>query len=377
MFESAFASLSLDSMNKGGNRPPALSVSSLSSIGEDLHYKNSSSDFSNSNNHAIFNGMPGSPLSTTSSTRSSRIAGGSALNSPVGFRGSRSDAGLSNSLGSQKYATTENTLFSGGGIHKSLPTFQEHLTEESGYMLQKTASFPSRQDERSHSLHDLSSIPQPRRYSSDTTENFMHSSSGMWNVSNSRSNTSLSNMGCLDENEQYLGNRHRATSANDIESEVFQYTNVGSIGSFHREGSFSKGEESPASMHSSIHSIPFDNSLHNPRQRVKSADFVHRSRSSDWTERSSSIGHSQYMTGNYINNRPRSFSSGPATSVSPSFPYQNQVSHMKLNQGYSDMRIVDNGTLMGKNMQVRYSLFCFSLKMQHPILSLLFLCIEL
>lgn len=333
MLESAFSAISIS-----GNRPPALSVSSISSIGEDLNYRGA--DFSN---FYATSGAPSSPLSSASVRSHFHNSSGSALNSPsatsIRYEGSttpnyQSETSKGSGSHISKYSSLDTALYAGNG-HSSLPTFQEHIEDFD------QSSFPSdawpgvRHDDRSQSFQDFDSFSKPRRLTPDSLESSNGPVFGNWPPSNTRSAHSLNNMGSLDENEQYLGNRARSASA----TATLGYNRGSSFShtpTYHEELTFDQsrlGGYSHTSDNGIIPQLPARNreeSFHNPRQRVMSADAVHNKasgRSLFESSQSMMTPHtfSPLSSNPYTeqhHNRPRSFSSG-TTTCPPTPSYRN------------------------------------------------------
>lgn len=332
MLESAFASIQISSVHHKGNRLPALSASSISSFGEDLHQ--SGIDF---NNHGSYqNGMPSSPLSNASSSRGHiHNAAGSGLNSPIsaGFRHEASSTSTNyfpsdgNGSGSQGKLSTlaDNTGHYPSSAHISMPI---HI-EENWHHSQ--VGLPS------HSFQDLGGFSKPRHSSSDLTDT-NGSTFGNWPQTNAKSSLSLSGMGSVDENEQYFPNRARAVSATDS----FGYHRSSSISFAHNHGvsdDFNQTIGLPYGFHSSdkmpmpvgspmetrVRTVSHEMHIQNPRQRVMSADAVHTNRrgvSASTIPINNARMDLNCFSGSNMNmdaygsqsNRPRSFSSGQGAS---------------------------------------------------------------
>lgn len=322
MLESAFSAVSIS-----GNRPPALSVSSISSIGEDLHQRGA--DFFNY-------GAPASPLSSSASVRSHfHNSSGSILNSPSLSAHNRQEGSvtsgfqseMSKGLGSHmsKYSSLEAALYAGNG-HKSLPTFQEHIEDFDP----SDDGMSAPRHDRSRSFQDFDSFSKPRRSTPDSFDSSNGQMFGNWQSSNNaRSSHALNNMGSLDENEQYFGNRARAASAtaslgyNRANSFTHASTNYEGITlDQNRLGGYSYASDNNIIPQFSARSR--EGSFQNSRQRVMSADAVHRNVSArSLFESSQSMGTPQTFAPVSSNpfseqhqNRPRSFSSSSYQSSS-------------------------------------------------------------
>jgi hypothetical protein len=276
MLESAFASISLSSMNDRGNRPPALSVSTISSIGEDLHHKGML-DFYNF--PGSLHSMPSSPLSDAASARNHLYNSiGSAKNSPIapGFRQEGSNTSTiyepdGKGSGSQmSFSNTHSSLYS-TSAQKQLPL--------------------------NNSFQDFASFSKPRLSSSDPVD-ANGSAFGNWPQTNARSSHSLNNMDSVDENEQYIVNRSRAVSASDSAGFNRSSSSTGSFPQWTAEAddvnrnisSFSSSAYRSTTdsilpmpsygspIQTRARSVSHESGPYNPRQRVMSADSVHMNR---------------------------------------------------------------------------------------------------
>lgn len=322
MLESAFESISLSSMNDRRNRPPALSVSTISSIGEDVHPKGMLDFYNFSGSH---HSMPSSPLSIASSARNHLYNSiGSAKSSPItpGFRQEGSNTSTICELdgkgsGSQmNYSNMHSSLFS-TSAQKQLPL--------------------------NHSFQDFTSFSKPRPSSSDPVDT-NGSAFGNWPQTNARSSHSLNNMDSVDENEQYIANRSRAVSASD--SAVF-HRSSSSTGSFPQwsaeaddinrniissfaSSAYRSTTDSMLPMPSygsPIQARAHESGHYTPRQRVMSADSLHLNRISA-SSSAVNLGradmhtfHASNTYGMQASNRPRSFSSGhtPSYQSNPNY----------------------------------------------------------
>ena len=326
MLESAFESMSLSSMNDRGNRPPALSVSTISSIGEDLHPKGML-DFYNF--PGSLHSMPSSPLSNASSARNHLYNSiGSAKSSPIapGFRQEGSNT-----------STIYEPDGKGSGSQMNYPNMHSSLYSTSA----------QKQLPLNHSFQDFASFSKPRLSSSDPVDT-NGSAFGNWPQTNARSSHSLNNMDSVDENQQYIANRSRAVSASD--SAIFHRSSssTGSfpqwsaeaddmnrnISSFASSAYRSTTDSSMLPMPSygspiqtRARSVSHESGHYNPRQRVMSADSVHMNRISA-SSSAVNLGRADMHTfhapntyGMQASNRPRSFSSGhtPSYQSNPNY----------------------------------------------------------
>lgn len=323
MLESAFSSVSIS-----GNRPPALSVSSISSIGEDLNQKGM--DLSS---YYASSGAPSSPMSSAS-VRSHFYGTGSAIGSPTTapnyrYEGSRTPNDLSESnpgLGSHnpKYASFDSSGFALGS-HKSLPTFKEHNSDCDQSFFSNDSRTEIRRNDKSQSFQDFNfnGFSKPRRSTSDLSESSNTAAFGNCQPSNMRMANSLINMGSLDENEQYLGNRVRSASATAAlgYSRTLSSSNSFSNNPGYQED-YQHNYNQSSNGYSQFATHNHDSAVPHPRQRLLSADAVQSrvngSRSS--YESSHSMGSNSFNqyphSSNHLNehnNRPRSFSSGNTT----------------------------------------------------------------
>jgi len=337
MLESAFSSISISGMASGGNRPPALSASSISSIGEDFNHKGG--DFSNYYGNHV--GVPSSPLSNASASRS-HFYSNSALDSPIatsvrldGNMTPNYQSDVSNSFtnksGSQhqNYSSFDTALYA-GNMHQSLPTFKEHIDPvDFSYGPRVGSSHP---EDRAQSFQDLMNFSKAPRSSADASESGGGYTIGNW-PPNARSTHSLNNMGSVDENEQYFGNRARATSA----TATLGYRRPQSLsGSFSNTTVYEEDLNNQSSGHGYTRSIDNfqvpagprtravsheENHHHqyNNRQRVMSADAVHNSPLRNAVMYNSSVrmgsnSFASHSSNPYMEqqNRPRSLSSGNA-----------------------------------------------------------------
>lgn len=330
MLESAFASIQISSMDHKGNRPPALSVSSISSFGEDLHQMGI--DFNNHNSYHI--GMPSSPLSNASSSRGYLQNTAGSGHSPIaaGFH----HEGASTSInyfqsdgkgpGSQgKYSTQlDNSSLYTSSAHNSLPI---HIKENGHH---------SQIGLLSHSFQDLGGFSRPHGSSSDLADT-NGSPFGNWPPTNARSSHSLSGMGSVAENEQYFPNRARAVSATDSfgyhrsSSSSFAHSygvpddfnqTVGSPYGFHSSEKMPMPVGSP--MQSRVRTVSHEMNNHNPRQRVMSADAVPMNERGASSSRIESNSFSNINADAYGSQsiRPRSFSSGQSSNHQSNCSYR-------------------------------------------------------
>jgi hypothetical protein len=325
MLESAFASISLSSMNDRGNRPPALSVSTISSIGEDLHHKGML-DFYNF--PGSLHSMPSSPLSDAASARNHLYNSiGSAKSSPIapGFRQEGSNTSTiyepdGKGSGSQmSFSNTHSSLYS-TSAQKQLPL--------------------------NNSFQDFASFSKPRLSSSDPVDT-NGSAFGNWPQTNARSSHSLNNMDSVNENEQYIVNRSRAVSASDSAGFNRSSSSTGSFPQWTAEAddvnrnisSFSSSAYRSTTdsilpmpsygspIQTRARSVSHESGPYNPRQRVMSADSVHMNRISA-SSSAVNLGRADMHTfhapntyGMQASNRPRSFSSGhtPSYQSNPNY----------------------------------------------------------
>jgi len=333
-----FSNLSISGMQmnmhtNGGNRPPALSVSSISSVGEELNMPQKS-EFAVSYNNNGNNGMstlaqPSSPLSSASA-RSSNAHGShswnnSALNSPtVGVNGC--EGTYSKSLPTFKELAEESDAPTGMDYNSIGTTFRSSFDDK--WIGNRSHGYESRdQHLRLHGSNPDSgyfnnSENTPSRSTNSSRENSSTFSSWQPSNGNNRiaSTHSLNNMGSVDENEQYLGNRARASSA----AATLEYQRQHLIGSFTPKLSSSlplnnTGFEDVHRLSLNENSGTNDITYNSPRQRVMSADAVHsvslRNQNfhdfnqSNTFSRSLDPSNARYLNSDY-NNRPRSFSSG-------------------------------------------------------------------
>jgi len=334
MLESAFASISLSSMNEGGNRAPALSASTISSLGEDLHHKGML-DFYNI--PGSLHSMPSSPLSNASSARNHLYnSNGSAKNSPSapGYRHEGSNTSTiyepdGKGSGSQvNYSNMHSSLYS-TSAQKQLPLNQ--------------------------SFQNFASFSNPRLSSSDPVDT-NGSAFGNWPQTNARSTHSLNNMDSVNENEQYVAIRSRAVSASDSAGFHSSSSSTGFHRSSSSTGSFPQWSAEADDINRNIssfassayrstadsmlpmpsygspiqtkaRSVSHESGPYNPRQRVMSADSVHMNRisaSSSAVNLGRADTHTFHASNTYgmqASNRPRSFSSGhiPSYQSNPNY----------------------------------------------------------
>jgi hypothetical protein len=333
-------------MYRGLNRPPALSSSSISSFEE------SNTKCSQPNNYHFVShhsGTPLSPLSNASVSQFQNAAPGSGFNSPIlasipsiGIRQEKSafnhqSLAASHLAGSRKYSSFDSALYSRNV--KSLPTFKEHIVEENDQTLCfKESIFSSFDDAGFLSFRGVDKRSTSHHAS---TEDLFESSSSAafrcWPASNNaNSNISLTNMGSVDENEQYVGTRSRTQSAssslgyhkvsNGSFSNVPEYQDEINVSSSYQgnenysfDGGMSVASESPMQSTRSRY-FTYDAPHHQShRQRVMSADGLNMP---SFGKRGGTVSsnqlqfhaHSQIYNQNEStsqnNNRPRSFSSG-------------------------------------------------------------------
>ncbi len=332
-----FSNLSISGMqmnmvSHSGNRPPALSVSSISSIGEELNMPQKgefTTNYSYNGNSSQNHLPPSSPLSSASA-RSSSAPGShswnnSTLSSPItcvnAFEGS-----YSKSLPTfEELAEETEVSASGGGICNNGDVFVRNSFEDrrglGGNGNGSSRTYPSHEPKDTYSRL-LNGAPNQDASDNGSTHSgssigIVNSSSvfGGWPSSNGNtrlpSTHSLSNMGSVDENEQYLGNRARASSA------------AASLG-FQRHNSPSFAP--PVSLSACSTGSGYEDTIHSygngrttgvdpacsPRQRVMSADAVHNNslrnqRMNDNLNKSASFSRA---SSDYSHNRPRSYSTG-------------------------------------------------------------------
>mmetsp|Transcript_509 Transcript_509/g.573 ORF Transcript_509/g.573 Transcript_509/m.573 type:complete len:692 (+) Transcript_509:74-2149(+) len=207
-FECQFSTLSLSS-GVGGNRPPALSVSSISSIGEDTSWQKGYEYNQLSSGNSAFTFAPSSPQ-----PHSPHQIKSMSLSSPIVGRDRDRFSKIS-----QVEETSENNR----------SAFNDYLQESFSFEIKRehsSSSCSSRplkdsSDEESlwASLHGNSSTSINNSGSQNKIRS-VHSDVGDWTGSHDnmlkspgRSTHSLYNIGSVDENEQYLGSRGRPMSA--------------------------------------------------------------------------------------------------------------------------------------------------------------------
>lgn len=340
MLESTLSSMSMSPsvMCRGVNRPPELSSSSISSF-EELNSKGNYNYFNYVTQHG---GTPPSPLSNASIRSQFYSTPGSNFNSPtVGSTSTNIRQEGVNSMTyqnantntfvstSRKYPNFDSSLYS--RTVKSLPTFKEHVEESDQQRLPYRESiFSSVEDDGFHSFLQDSSKPTNSRYnSSDITDDSASAFKG-WSTSNANSSHSLNNMGSVDENEQYFGNRLRTVSgtsslgyhkvSNGSFSNIPEYPEELHVGTF-RQGSesfdgISVSSDSP--LPARVRYYSNDGPRQSHRQRVLSADALNMTSFC----KSGVITSNHFHSRTYINdvisqdNRPRSFSSGHTSALS-------------------------------------------------------------
>jgi hypothetical protein len=274
----------------GGNRPPALSTSSISSFGEEsthqkLHnsYNNSNNNNHNSSSSSSSNGhlsyAPPSPLTpsssrnhfassvsindttTTTATATSTITttktsttSKNTLSSPIIGRHDDSSRGINNNFYGESPSSSSirlgspmiQTAFEDTVNEKKEPEQQQQQQQLLGFQRENSSSsitrgfsdLSNKQNDRGlwspRQGQDFSSKVskgQIRSVSSDTSD---ESPFGSWPPHNNvimspgnRSTHSLQNMGSVDENEQFLGNRNRART---LSAGAGGYRNVHTFG---------------------------------------------------------------------------------------------------------------------------------------------------
>lgn len=338
MLESTFSTMSLSpSMYRGGvdNRPPALSSSSISSI-EEMYPKGNNHLSNHVSQHG---GTPPSPLSNTSVRSQFYGAPGSSFNSPVIPAASTNnnvrEEGINpvshqnanmNSYVSRKYSNFESSLTT--RTVNSLPTFKEHMEESDHQPLQYRESiFSSFEDDGLHSfMNDSNKVANSRHIPDGGSSVFVG-----WPSSNANSSQPLNNMGSVDENEQYVGNRSRTQSgtsslgyqkvSNGSFSNIPEYPDELQLGSFPQASeSYSFDGMSVASeshLPSRVRYYSYDGSRQSHRQRVMSADALNMTSFCQSGVMASNHFHSQGYNKDLMsqNNRPRSFSSGHTSAL--------------------------------------------------------------
>lgn len=356
MLDSAFGSLTISDMHSERNRPPALSVSSISSIGEEI---NKGADLPN----YYGSHPPSSPLSNVS-TRNNHFLGKSNLNSPIGtsvrqvsLDQASSTTGTGTTISYQDTAASGNNIHGGqaapysltnfkyppfdtpGFSSQSLPTFKE-LAEDSD----STADYSNGCDKNTiRSDHETQFLKIHRNNSDLSDKGSTHSAFRNWPSSsnlNARSTHSLTNMGSVDENEQFLGNRARARSATAALGYHTQHkyptgtsNNPAPATSLYgaEEGDNTNlglvlGTSSHTGQAPRTHSHE-DMGVYNTRQRVMSADAVHnsslRNQQAMYDGQSriqNTFSYQSYNDQQHFHSRPRSYSSGTTNYVSsPNF----------------------------------------------------------
>lgn len=322
MLDSAFNNLSLSGWYKDeGNRPPALSTSSLSSIGEDL-------------NHRIegYKGYNGNPQTSSPKSPGSTNVAYYTSNSPNG-RSHASSVDTTRSFGSKLSGVEQ--LGSSAYSNKSLSSLNhsavfDRFSEESNQSEYKESRLFNRLEHRSLLSSD---------YDRNSQNNFAHSETpfGLSAFGNWNSLQKLpSSMGSLYENEEFLGNKTRSISS-------------GSSLGFVQNQDANSNRIMTTSYTSSVPSTPDRSSLYQ-RQRVQSADAVHNNSLRNQV-RHFETGSPMHYPGQM--NRNRSFSTGYKNAN-----VQADHHHQVINPAQTDYLYADHESNMCRNFEVSLDSLC-------------------
>jgi hypothetical protein len=270
MLDSVFNNLSISGWHKDeGNRPPALSASSLSSIGEDLNHR--------IEGHKVFIGNPqtSSPKSPASATTSASPNGRSHASSVDTTRSFLSRQSEVDQLGSNFYS------------NNSLPILNpfDQISEVSNQNQFNESRLFNRPEHRPFLPFDHDRNPQSKL--SDSEKSIGGSAFGIWN---SHQNFP-SSMSSLYENEEFLDSRTRS------------FSSTPSLDFVHNKD-VNSNRVTTYSYTSSIPSAPNDSSFYQ-RHRVQSADAVYNNSLRNQARHFETGGPMHYEM-----NRARSFSTG-------------------------------------------------------------------
>lgn len=314
MLDSAFNNLSISGWDKDeGNRPPALSASSLSSIGEDMSHRIDGFKGFNRNPQTSSPKSSGSTAVHYTSVSPNRQSHSSSVDTTRSFVSRHSEV---DQLGSN--ANSDNPL----PTLNHISAFDQFSEGSNTKTLNESRLF-NWPEHRSFLPSDYDRNSQSNLSDPDTS--IGGSNFGFWNSHQKFP----SSMDSLYENEEFLGNRTRS------------FSSTPSLDFVHDKDVHSN-RINTYSFPSSVTSTP-DCSLLHQRQRVQSADAVHNNSLRNQIrhlETGSPMHHPDHM------NRARSFSTG-YTNVKIQSNHQQNWNH-----SYQEHLYQDPESHLGRNFEV-------------------------
>lgn len=317
MLDSAFNNLSISGWDKDeGNRPPALSASSLSSIGEDMSHRIDGFKGFNRNPQTSSPKSSGSTAVHYTSVSPNRQSHSSSVDTTRSFVSRHSEV---DQLGSN--ANSDNPL----PTLNHISAFDQFSEGSNTKTLNESRLF-NWPEHRSFLPSDYDRNSQSNLSDPDTS--IGGSNFGFWNSHQKFP----SSMDSLYENEEFLGNRTRS------------FSSTPSLDFVHDKDVHSN-RINTYSFPSSVTSTP-DRSLLHQRQRVQSADAVHNNSLRNQIrhlETGSPMHHPDHM------NRARSFSTG-YTNVKIQSNHQQNWNH-----SYQEHLYQDPESHLGRNFEANSS----------------------